>query len=76
MKATSARRGLSAEKLNFDFKMPSISLKKLRIYFFFSDTIENLHSFLENTEVEFRITDGPLWHKPIAYASAYPFTHF
>jgi len=26
--------------------------------------------------VEFRITDGPKWTRPIAYASANPFTHF
>ena len=51
-------------------------MKKLRTYFFFVDEIKNLEYFLENTEVEFRITDGPKWNKPIAFASAYPFTHF
>ena len=40
------------------------------------DDLENLEFFLKNTEVEFRITDGPKWNKPLAFASAYPFTHF
>lgn len=31
---------------------------------------------MKNTEVEFRITDGPKWNRPLAFASAFPFTHF
>ncbi len=46
------------------------------MHFFFVDELDNLQYFLENTEVEFRITDGPKWNKPLALASAYPFTHF
>jgi hypothetical protein len=66
----------SLEKDKFSAKIKSILLKKLRVYFFFIDSIESLQNFLENTEVEFRITDGPHWNKPLAFASAYPFTHF
>ena len=57
-------------------KALKVLLKKLRTYFLFVDEIKNLEYFLENTEVEFRITDGPKWNKPIAFASAFPFTHF
>lgn len=62
-------------KLDFQ-KTKSYVLKKLRIYFFFTDSNENLLNFMQNTEVEFRITDGPHWNKAIAFASAFPFTHF
>ncbi len=51
-------------------------IKKLRTHFFFVDELENLEYFIKNTEVEFRITDGPKWNKPLAFASAFPFTHF
>ena len=54
----------------------NVIVKKLRVHFFFTDSTENLVNFIENTEVEFRLTDGPQWSKPIAFASAYPFTHF
>ena len=57
-------------------KIQHVLLKKLRTYFFFVDDLDNLLYFLENTEVEFRITDGPQWNKPLAFASAFPFTHF
>lgn len=57
-------------------KIKKVLLKKLRTYFFFSDSIISLKSFQENTEVEFRITDGNKWNKPLAFASAFPFTHF
>eukprot|EP00347_Sterkiella_histriomuscorum_P000881 403374165 len=57
-------------------KTTKVILKKLRTHFFFVDHLVNLEYFLNNTEVEFRITDGPQWNKPIAFASAYPFTHF
>ena len=53
-----------------------IALNKLRVHYFFNDNIHHMSSFLDNTEVEFRITDGPSWSKAIAYASAFPFTHF
>jgi len=46
------------------------------MHFFFVDELSNLQYFLENTEVEFRITDGPKWNKPLAFSSAYPLTHF
>lgn len=59
-----------------EVKTPSVLLKKLRTHYFFVDEPANLQYFLENTEVEFRITDGPKWNKPLAFASAYPFTHF
>ena len=68
---------LTSQRLSEDkHKLEKIILKKLRVHFFFSDSLEGLENFLENTEVEFRITDGPKWNKPIAFASAYPFTHF
>lgn len=51
--------------------------KKMRTHYVFVDEdMENLRYFLENTEIEFRITDGPRWNKPLAFASARPFTHF
>ena len=53
-----------------------VLLKKMRTHFFFVDELLNLEYFLKNTEVEFRITDGPRWNKPVAFASAFPFTHF
>ena len=53
-----------------------MALKKLRTYFFFAPKNETITDFLENTEVEFRMTDGPKWNKPIAMASAHPFVHF
>jgi hypothetical protein len=53
-----------------------ILIKKLRTYFFFAEPNENILHFLKNTEVEFRLTDGPKWNKPIAFASSFPFTHF
>ena len=57
-------------------KLAKVLLKKMRTHFFFVDEIHHLDYFLKNTEVEFRITDGPHWNKPLAFASAYPFTHF
>lgn len=62
--------------LSPNVKIKKISIKKLRTYFFFADSIKNLENFKENTEIEFRITDGNKWNKPLAFASAFPFTHF
>lgn len=54
----------------------TLPLKKLRVHYFFNDNSQHIESFLKNTEVEFRITDGPAWTKAIAQARAFPLTHF
>jgi hypothetical protein len=76
MKDSSSKLLNSSEREKLNYKLTKILIKKLRIHFIFSESIESMQFFLENTEVEFRITDGPSWNKPLAVASAFPFTHF
>lgn len=51
-------------------------LKKMRIHFFFTEKDANLDDFLNNTQIEIRITDGPNWNKVMYKATCSPFALF
>ena len=48
----------------------------MRIHYFFTEKDADLTDFIENTELEIRITDGPNWSKMLYKATIFPFIHF
>jgi hypothetical protein len=70
-------------KLNDFTKTDSISnendiyeINRMRVHYFFTDTKEVMKSFLTNTEIELRVTEGMNWNKPIAIASSFALQYF
>lgn len=64
--------GKSEHLLNFDdypISAKDTQLRKMRLHYFFTEKDASLDDFLQNTEVEIRITDGPDWDKKIAMAT-------
>jgi hypothetical protein len=51
-------------------------LRKMRVYYFFTEKDAELDEFIDHTEIEIRITDGPNWNNTIAKATCTPLIHF
>lgn len=54
----------------------AFKINRMRVHYFFTDTKEVMKSFLTNTEIELRITEGMNWNKPIAIASSFALQYF
>jgi hypothetical protein len=51
-------------------------INRMRVHYFFTDTKDVMKSFLTNTEIELRVTEGMNWNKPIAIASSFALQYF
>lgn len=51
-------------------------INRMRVHYFFTDTKEVMKSFLTNTEIELRVTEGMNWNKPITIASSFALQYF
>ena len=74
-----------ASKLNviYEYKKKNhanfIEINKLRVHFFFTEDQEmgDFWKFLNNTEVEIRLTDGPYWEDTlIGSTTGFPLQYF
>lgn len=61
---------------NDDNEEGAFEINKMRVHYFFTDTKEVMKSFLTNTEIELRVTEGMNWNKPIAIASSFALQYF
>lgn len=48
----------------------------MRVHYFFTDSKEVMKSFLNNTEIELRVTEGNNWNKPVAISSSFALQYF
>ena len=53
----------------------NINVNKLRVHYFFTEG-ESPEAFLDNTEIELRVTDGREWSNALAVGSIRPFRYF
>lgn len=51
-------------------------INRMRVHYFFTDTKEVMKSFLTNTEIELRITEGINWNKSLAIATSFALQYF
>lgn len=51
-------------------------INRMRVHYFFTDTKEVMKSFLTNTEIELRLTEGMNWNKSIAIATSFALQYF
>ena len=54
----------------------SFEINKMRVHYFFTDTKEVMKSFLTNTEIELRVTEGTNWNKSVAIATSFALQYF
>ena len=73
--ATMKNRDSEKFEVNF-LRKEDFSLRKMRIHYFFTEKDANLDNFIENTEIEVRITDGANWNKVMYKATCTPLIHF
>jgi hypothetical protein len=50
-------------KIDSDDREGAYEINRMRVHYFFTDTKEVMKSFLTNTEIELRVTDGMNWNK-------------
>ena len=56
-------------------ELSSVFVNKLRVHYFFTENYE-IEKFVDETESELRITDGPEWASVLAVGSSLPFKYF
>jgi len=57
-------------------RLRCVKLNKARVHYFFTESIEDAEFFLNNTELEFRVTFSQAWNKFQAITKAYLLNYF